>query len=107
MPGPFTDSDLIRPLEDLLNDVVAAVNARVQSGYDTIATVDGTTVAKTITFPVAFSSAPQVTLTPFTAIPDNIRMSKLSVSTTQVVVEMFRKAGSGSGDVNFDWIAVV
>jgi hypothetical protein len=101
----FTEDSPLTPFEDLLNDVVGALDNRLQADVDSCATVGGSVVSTVVNFPVAFAVAPRVTVDPITNRPDLISMSHSQVTTTGFTAYMHRVSGSGA--VQFDWVAVV
>lgn len=106
MPYPFSDTDPITPLQDLLNDTVEAVTSSIQSGTDTVDIVSsGTAVSKTVTFPVAYGVGvvPRVVVSSAQAVPHQRFVSAYNATNTQFTVTAINTASSA--DVIFQWIA--
>lgn len=79
----------------------------IQSGTDLIDVVSpGTTASKTVTFPVAFTSTPNVVVTPVGTNPAAVSpLTVASVTTTSFVA--YGQRPSGSTDISFYWIATI
>ena len=89
-----------------IKDNLAYLKDRIQSGTVTITTVAAGTADGVITFPVAFSSAPNVIAIPITTSPQLLSTSILSgASASSATVRAYRTSGSGS--VTFYWIATL
>lgn len=103
---PFDETTPLVPLEDLLNEVVAAAAARLQTGTASSGTLEsGTSTPVSITFSPAFSAPP--TVIPQlrgTPVSGNRAVSIGSVTATGASINVINNAGTGA--VTFDWIAV-
>lgn len=82
---------------------VARAAKLIQSGTKSVSvTTGGTAASASVTFPVAFETAPTVTVAADTASPGTTMASKQNVTTTGFTVWAVR---SSTGTVNVDWIA--
>lgn len=99
-----TTDAALTALETALQNSMAA---RVQSAQVVVATVAGTTVTQTVTFPANFASQPRITATANAANPQWLNITRNGTPTLNTVqIAVYRQAGSGSGNVTIDVIGV-
>ena len=94
-------------LDTLEATLKAYMGARFQRVTVTVATVAGTTVTQTVTFPANFVSNPTISVTPNAMHPEWLRVSRNGNPTLNTVpIAVYREAGTGSGNVGIDVIGV-
>lgn len=112
MPYPFSDTDPLTPLEDLLNDVVEAAQATTQRGAGTLATSgSGTPGAPAVNsapvvFPTAFPAGSTVIVvaSAVTNLPGNRFASAISADENGFTVNVGATSGTDQV-VSYRWSA--
>lgn len=102
----WANGDAITPTNlNNMEDGIADIHSRIQSGVAAFGAItSGQTLSKTITFPTAFSNAPQIVATPITSVPSAFEVSVAGASTVGCTIYVY--SNSAFGNFNITWIAV-
>lgn len=93
----------LRSVDAKVHAAIVALSKRVKSGAETINSVEGTVVEKTIIFGTPFESTPRLSVIPSVQQPQVVQFGLGPVTNTQAVVRVHRTIGSGA--VAFHWTA--
>lgn len=102
----FDETTPLTPFEDLLNGVVAELNARIQTGKETVTPVANTPTALTVNFPTPFAAIPNVFVTADSGVPGStvIEVAVQAVTTTNFRIVVYRTNGTNT---IVNWLAVL
>lgn len=76
----------------------------IQSGSVSIKASAKSVASKTVTFPIRFTSAPKISVTPASSSPQSVHVSIASVTTTSFQIKLYR---TSKGTTTVHWVAVL